>query len=461
MKNTSQLSTAVIGALMLSACGGGGGNNDTGQPVNPTEPTRSTGMYMTAITNPVNLTVKSVSSSRTTKALATKLVATAGEIVNPEDGEDIDPSVGLYATDEGGKEFRIHFELTDEDGVTTGYDEKVEPKSAIQITPDTVYLELWVKVNTNASVETRQYMVQFSTGKMIEVQRVALGDSFLNEAYKFVMPANSLHNGTDYPIVLLSDHKWYQLDADWDSLTYAKEPVSNYVADTDSQGPAGNLLVTADKEIFKIEQGYVTHNNHVVYQGKAGVYLDDQGQVVVANYDGLFLVGEDDALEQFSRYDYSLNQAQVVTGVIAKSGERLLGTGCRINRDNNGVMETLSTASLDTDAYYAAGAQSMVCVDRPDEDFDYLDLDAYCGETHVWDMYSVSVDGVARRDVQLNALPYQVTQVTEDTAYALMRNCVQAEDGTWSLAFQSSIINFADNSVTPVSDIVSLSAFIH
>ena len=92
--------------------------------------------------------------------------------MNPEDGEQIDPSVGLYATDEGGKEFKIHFELTDDTGVTTGYDEKVELKSAIQVSPDTVYLELWVKTNTNGSVETRQYLTQFTTGKMIEVQRL-------------------------------------------------------------------------------------------------------------------------------------------------------------------------------------------------------------------------------------------------------------------------------------------------
>ncbi|GJA33280.1 hypothetical protein [Aeromonas caviae] len=42
----------------------------------------------------------------------------------------------------------------------------------IQVSPDTVYLELWVKTNTNGSVETRQYLAQFTTGKMIEVQRL-------------------------------------------------------------------------------------------------------------------------------------------------------------------------------------------------------------------------------------------------------------------------------------------------
>ena len=103
----------------------------------------------------------------------------------------------------------------------------------------------------------------------------------------------------------------------------------------------------------------------------------------------------------------------------------------------------------------------MVCVDKPDEDFDYFDLNAYCGQTHVWNMYSLSVDGTTRREVKPNALPYQVTQVTEDTAYALLSECVQNTDGSWSLNYQSSVINFADNSVTPVSNIISLSAFIH
>lgn len=70
--------------------------------------------------------MKSVASSNRMALKAAK-----AEIVNPENGEQIDPSVGLYATDEGGKEFKIHFELTDDTGVTTGYDEKVELKSAI------------------------------------------------------------------------------------------------------------------------------------------------------------------------------------------------------------------------------------------------------------------------------------------------------------------------------------------
>ena len=57
--------------------------------------------------------------------------------------------------------------------------------------------------------------------------------------------------------------------------------------------------------------------------------------------------------------------------------------------------------------------------------------------------------------------PFQVIQLTEDTAYALMKECVQDTDGKWSFNYGNKIINFADNSVTPVSDIVSLSAFIH
>lgn len=42
-----------------------------------------------------------------------------------------------------------------------------------------------------------------------------------------------------------------------------------------------------------------------------------------------------------------------------------------------------------------------------------------------------------------------------------MKECVQGTDGKWSFNYGNKIINFADNSVTPVSDIVSLSAFIH
>ena len=222
MKKRATLLYPLLTTLLLTACGGGGGS---GGSEKPTEPTRAAGLYMTAINNPVSLTVKSVASSNRMALKAAK-----AEIVNPENGEQIDPSVGLYATDEGGKEFKIHFELTDDTGVTTGYDEKVELKSAIQVSPDTVYLELWVTTNTNGSVETRQYLTQFTTGKMIEVQRLALGDSFLNNAFKYVLPANSLHNGTGYPIVMLNDHKWHSLDADWETLVVAKELVSNYVS---------------------------------------------------------------------------------------------------------------------------------------------------------------------------------------------------------------------------------------
>ena len=392
MKMTTQLTTAVFATILLTACGGGGGGSDSGSD-KPVEPTRAAGLYMTAITNPVSLTVKRVPTS--TRASRATVIA-AADVETPEDGEQIDPNVGLYATDEGGKEFKIHFELTDEAGVTTGYDERVEPKSAIQVSPDTVYLELWVKTNTNGSVETRQYLTQFTTGKLIEVQRLALGDSFLNSAFKYVLPANSLHNGTNYPIVLLKDNKWYQLDADWNSLTFAKEPVSSYVFDADVQGPAGNILITTDKQEYRIE-GYiggnnaswhVTHNNQVVYQGMAGMWLADDGQVVVSNNGGLFYAVMKDgveSLEQFSDYDYTAGSTSVINRIVAKSGEYYLGTNCRVMRDNNGVMETVADSSSDTVAYYSAGAQSMVCVDKPDEDFDYMDLEAYCGQTHVWD----------------------------------------------------------------------------
>jgi len=300
MKMTTQLTTAVFASILLAACGGGGGGSDK-----PSEPTQAAGMHMSAVSNPVNLTVKRVASGRSV-ALVTKTAAA--------DGGQIDPNVGLFATDEGGKEFRIHFELTAEDGTTTGYDEKVEPTSVIQITPDTVYLELFVKVNTNNLTETRQYLVQFSTGKMIEVQRLALGDAFLNQAYKYVLPANSLHNGTNDPIVLLNDGKWYSLDADWENGAINKEYRSDYVSTYGSQGPAGNILFTADKQEYRIEHGavggdsdYITHNNQVLYRGNSGFWLADDGRVVVANNGGLFhvvTIDDVESLEQFSDYTH-------------------------------------------------------------------------------------------------------------------------------------------------------------
>ena len=42
-------------SLILAACGGGGGSDE---PSKPTQPSRAAGMYMSAISNPVNLTVK-------------------------------------------------------------------------------------------------------------------------------------------------------------------------------------------------------------------------------------------------------------------------------------------------------------------------------------------------------------------------------------------------------------------
>ena len=460
MKMTTQLTTAVFASILLAACGGGGGGSDK-----PSEPTRAAGMHMTAVSNPVNLTVKRVASGRSA-ALVTKTAAA--------DGGQIDPSVGLYATDEGGKEFRIHFELTDEEGVTTGYDEKVEPTSVIQITPDTVYLELFVKVNTNNSTETRQYLVQFSTGKMIEVQRLALGDAFLNQAYKYVLPANSLHNGTNDPIVLLNDGKWYSLSADWTNGAVSKEYRSDYVSTYGSQGPAGNILFTADKQEYRIEHGavggdndYITHNNQVLYRGNSGFWLADDGRVVVANNGGLFhvvTIDDVESLEQFSDYthDAALGDVFPITYIWAKSGDYYLSTRCQVNRDNAGIMEMPFFNSWDTDSYYTAGAQSMVCVDKPDNDeIDMLDPEVYCNAGLEWRMWTLSVDGAAKREITpLVAEPFQITQLSEDTAYAGLRECVKDAEGKWAINFTNNIINFADNSITPVSDMVSLSTFI-
>ncbi|MGU5701632.1 hypothetical protein ACV1C5_08375 [Aeromonas caviae] len=461
MKMTTQLTTAVFASILLAACGGGGGGSDK-----PSEPTRAAGMHMTAVSNPVNLTVKRVASGRSA-ALVTKTAAA--------DGGQIDPSVGLYATDEGGKEFRIHFELTDEEGVTTGYDEKVEPTSVIQITPDTVYLELFVKVNTNNSTETRQYLVQFSTGKMIEVQRLTMANAFLNQAYKYVLPANSLHNGTNDPIVLLKDNKWYSLAADWTNGAVSKEYRSDYVSTYGSQGPAGNILFTADKQEYRIEHGavggdndYITHNNQVLYRGNSGFWLADDGRVVVANNGGLFhvvTIDDVESLEQFSDYthDAALGDVWSITYIWAKSGDYYLSTRCQVNRDNAGIMEMPFFNSWDTDSYYTAGAQSMVCVDKPDNDeIDMLDPEVYCNADLEWRMWTLSVDGAVKREITpLVAEPFQITQLSEDTAYAGLRECVKDAEGKWAINFTNNIINFADNSITPVSDAVSLSTFIH
>ena len=456
----------VAVSLLLAACGGGGSGGGSDKP---SEPTRAAGMYMSAMSNPVNLTVKRVASSNRMALKAAK-----AEIVTPEDGEQIDPSIGLYATDEGGKEFKIHFELTDEEGVTTGYDEKIEPTSVIQITPDTVYLELFVKVNTNNSAETRQYLVQFSTGKMIEVQRLTMANAFLNQAYKYVLPANSLHNGTKDPIVLLNDGKWYSLDADWTNGTINKEYRSDYISTYGSQGPAGNILFTADKQEYRAEHGatgadnnYITHNNQVLYRGNSGLWLADDGRVVVSNNGGLFYVVMKDgveALEQFADYDQATTgDVWPLTTIWTKSGDYYLGTNCQVNRDNAGILEMPFFNSWDTDSYYSAGAKSMVCVDKPDtKGVDLLDPESYCNAGLEYRMWVLSVDGAVKREITNSvAEPSQVIQLSEDTAYALMKECVQATDGTWSFNYGNKIINFADNSVTPVSDIVSLSAFIH
>ena len=71
------------------------------------------------------------------------------------------------------------------------------------------------------------------------------------------------------------------------------------------------------------------------------------GRVVVSNNGGLFYVGAEDKLKQFSRYDYDLNQAQVVTDIVAKNSDLLLSTECRVNRDNSDsvqkIKKTLTT----------------------------------------------------------------------------------------------------------------------
>lgn len=460
MKMTTQLTTAVFASILLAACGGGGGGSDK-----PSEPTQAAGMHMTAVSNPVNLTVKRVAGGRSA-AMVTKAAAA--------DGGQIDPSVGLYATDEGGKEFRIHFSLTDDNGVTTGYDEKVNPSSVIQITPDTVYLELLVKVATNGAVETRQYLVQFSTGKMIEVQRLALAEAFLNQAYKYVLPANSLHNGTNEPIVLLNDGKWYSLTADWENGAVGKEYRSDYVSASGPQGPAGSILFTADKQEYRAEHGgmgvdnnYITHDNRVLYRGNSGLWLAEDGRVVVSNNGGFFYVVTKDGaekLEQFADYDHAATgNVWPMPTIWAKSGDYYLGTNCQVNRDNAGVLEMPFFNSWDTDSYYSAGAQSMICVDKPDtKSVDLMDPESYCNAGLDYRMWTLSVDGATKREMTDSVgEPFQVIQLSEDTAYALMKKCVHGSDGRLAFDYTSNIINFADNSVTPVSDIVSLSAFIH
>jgi hypothetical protein len=104
----------------------------------------------------------------------------------------------------------------------------------------------------------------------------------------------------------------------------------------------------------------------------------------------------------------------------------------------------------------------MVCVDKPDTTgLDMLDPEAYCDLGLEWRMWSLSVDGGAKREITaLTAEPFQITQLSEDTAYVMLRECVQS-GGKWTNSWKHSVVNFADNSITPVSDFVSLSAFIH
>ena len=91
-----------------------------------------------------------------------------------------------------------------------------------------------------------------------------------------------------------------------------------------------------------------------------------------------------------------------------------------------------------------------------------LDPESYCTAGLEYRIWVLSVDGATKREMTDSvAEPFQVIQLTEDTAYAMMKECVQGTGGKWEFNFSNKIINFADNSVTPVSDIVSLSAFIH
>ena len=62
MNKFNKVISFVSVSLLLAACGGGGGGGSDGSE-KPTEPTRAAGLYMTAINNPVSLTVKSVASS--------------------------------------------------------------------------------------------------------------------------------------------------------------------------------------------------------------------------------------------------------------------------------------------------------------------------------------------------------------------------------------------------------------
>jgi hypothetical protein len=187
----------------------------------------------------------------------------------------------------------------------------------------------------------------------------------------------------------------------------------------------------------------------------------------VSNNGGLFYVVEKDdreTLEQFSDYVHEqTGNVWPLTTIWAKSGDYYLGTNCQVNRDNAGILEMPFFNSWDTDSYYSAGAQSMVCVDKPDtKGVDLLDPESYCNAGLEYRMWVLSVDGATKREITNSvAEPFQVIQLTEDTAYAMMKECVQGTDGKWSFNYGNKIINFADNSVTPVSDIVSLSAFIH
>ncbi len=125
---------------------------------------------------------------------------------------------------------------------------------------------------------------------------------------------------------------------------------SDYISTYGSQGPAGNILFTADKQEYRAEHGatgadnnYITHNNQVLYRGNSGLWLADDGRVVVSNNGGLFYVVMKDGaekLEQFADYDQATTgDVWPLTTIWTKSGDYYLGTNCQVNRDNAGILE--------------------------------------------------------------------------------------------------------------------------
>ena len=62
-----------------------------------------------------------------------------------------------------------------------------------------------------------------------------------------------------------------------------------------------------------------------------------------------------------------------------------------------------------------------------------LDPESYCTAGLEYRMWVLSVDGATKREMTDSvAEPFQVIQLTEDTAYAMMKECVKGTDGKWS-----------------------------